>query len=524
MLLGQQYYDNPKYGKYLEENFILYRAPRGDKTGDAVFKRFNVSGTPFLLFIDGNGKEIDWIRGYSAPPDKFHDKVQRILQGVDTFKVLSEQAAQNPKDVPLLTKLAKKHGERDPVNTEKANALYKQIVAIDPDGRMGMTDFGKDQVSCTEFAEYSLGQAALYTRGTKRSPEPLKAFLKKYPASKILKSAYMSLSSFYAYAPGPYKEEAFPFLEEAVAKYPDYPYFRLYYVSRSMNNKENIERAIEMAEAMGGMDYASIANYRARLYQFKGDLSQAEAAYGPEFMDGRVTSLAASLFSYASFWMQQKKNLDSAEKMMGTAILLQPDNAYFRQSAAGLYLQAGKTDKAFEIFGPEFIKTPKLNASDLMTYARFWVPRKQNLESATAAMESALKLSPEDAYVLQSAAQIFITMEKPDKALEIFGPAYIKTQDNPSTLSNYGRFWAGQKKNLDSALEAAKKATTLAGQSSSQSYLWDSLAAVYLAAGKPEEALKAEEKALSLDEGYNTESYQAQLKKIKDEIEKKAKK
>ncbi len=443
---------------------------------------------------------------------------------MDTFKVLVEQAAKNPKDVPLLAKLAKKYSDRDPVNTEKANALYRQIVAIDPDGRMGMTEYGKNQVSCTEYAEFSLGQAVLYARGSQRSPEPLKAFVQKYPASKILKSAYMGLSSFYAYAPGPYKEEAFRFLEEAVAKYPDDPYFRLYYVSRSMNNKENIDRGIEMAEGMGGMDYASIANYRARLYQLKGDLSQAEAAYGPEFMDGRVTSLANSLSSYASFWMQQKKNLDSAEKMLQTAILLQPDNAYFRQSAAGFYLQAGKTDKALEVFGPEFIKIPKLNASALMTYARFWVQRKQNMDSATAAMESALKLSPEDAYVRQSAAQVFIMMEKQDKAIEIYGSAYIKTQDNPLALSSYGRFWAGQKKNLDSALEAAKKATTLADQSPNQSYLWDSLAGVYLAAGKLEEALKAEEKALSLDEGFNTEFYQTQLKKIKEEIEKKTKK
>ncbi len=443
---------------------------------------------------------------------------------MDTFKVLTEQAAKNPKDVPILAKLAKKYGERDPVNTEKANALYKQIVAIDPDGRMGMTEYGKERISCTELAEFSLGQAALYARGSQRSPEPMKAFLKKYPASKILKSAYQNLSSFYAYAPSPYKEEAFKFLEEVVAKYPDDAYFRLYYVLRSLNNKENIDRGIEMAEGMRAMDTASIADYRARLYQLKGDLSQAEAVYGSEFMDGQVTNLAYALSSYASFWMGQKKNMDSAEKMLGTAILLEPDNAYFRQSAAGFYLQAGKTDKALEVFGPEFLKTSGLKGPALMSYARFWASKKQNMESASTAMETALKLSPEDAYVRQSAALVFIMMEKQDKAIEIYGPAYIKTQDNPSTLSSYGRFWAGQKKNLDSALEAAKKATTLADQFPSQSYIWDSLAAVYLAAGKPEEALKAEEKALSLDEGFNTEFYQTQLKKIKDEIEKKTKK
>ncbi len=475
------------------------------------------------MFIDGNGKEIDWIRGYSAPPDKYHEKVLKVLQGVDTFKVLSEQAAQSPKDVPLLAKLAKKYRDRDPANTEKSNALYKQILAIDPDGKMGMTDFGKEQVTCTEFAEYSLGEAALYAWGAQRNPEPLKAFLKKYPTSKILKSAYLSLSSFYAYGPAQSKEDAFRFLEEAVAKYPDDPYFRLYYVSRSTNNRENLDRAIEMAEGMRGMDYTSIANYRARLYQLTGDISQAEAAYGPEFMEGRVSSLAASLSSYASFWMQQKKNLDSAEKMLQAAILLQPENAYFRQSAAAFYLQEGKTDKAFEIFGPEFLKIPNLNASALMTYARFWIQRKQNMDSATAATDSALKMSPEDAYVRQMAAQVFMMLEKQDKALEVFGPDYMKTQDNPIGMSNYGRFWAGQKTNLESALEMAKKATTLADQSFNMSFHWDALATVYQAMGRLEEALKAEEKAISFDEGFNTEYYQAQLEKIKGEIGKKKK-
>ncbi len=40
--------------------------------GEAVYRKYGVSGTPFLLFLDGNGKEVDWIRGYSAPPEKFH--------------------------------------------------------------------------------------------------------------------------------------------------------------------------------------------------------------------------------------------------------------------------------------------------------------------------------------------------------------------------------------------------------------------------------------------------------------------
>jgi tetratricopeptide (TPR) repeat protein len=153
-----------------------------------------------------------------------------------------------PKNVEVVFKLAKKYHDR--ANSTKALELYKEVLAIDPDGKMGTIDFyGAKNVSYTELAEYSIGEMSLFDR--KMNPEPLKAFIKKYPKSGILKSAYSGLSLYYrSYAP---KEEATKFFEEYVANYTDDPSILNAYVSRIIRDKENLERGIELAERIKEM-------------------------------------------------------------------------------------------------------------------------------------------------------------------------------------------------------------------------------------------------------------------------------
>jgi len=405
-------------------------------------------------------------------------------------------------------------------------ALYKEVVAADPDGRMGTMEHLKKTVSCTEYAEFMIAQNTSYGRGSARSIEPVKAFLRKYPSSPLRKAAYSALASHYM-SPRTDKDDSQRFFEEAVAQYPDDPWFRYYYAMRVTQTKDDVDKAIEVAEGMASFNPATAANARAQLYALKGDLSRAEASYGPEFADGQVAGLASALSQYASFWIQQKQHLESAEKALQTAVRLAPENPYYRQTAANFHLQEGKADKALSLFGPEFVKTVGTNASALTAYARFWVQKKQNTESAAEALEAAMKLNPAEYYTIQTAADAFFLMDKADRALAIYGPAYIQgRQDEPLVLAGYARFWAGKKTNLESALTAAEQAVKLPAETSSfnLAYIWDTLATVYLAAGRPEDALKAEEKAIELDTaGYNLEFYKANLKKIQAEIDKKKK-
>lgn len=481
----------------------------GVKAGAAVAKRFNAQGTPFLLFLDGDGKDVDWIRGYSAPPEKFHEQVLKIERGEGTFKALSEAYARGSKDVATVTELARKYESR--YDDDKATALFKEVLALDPDGTKGTIEYQKGRVSCTQYAEYSVASQAMYARG-KRDVGLMKAFLAKYPDGPMTRTANMSLAGYYMSAPE--KDAAYAFLEAAAAKYPGEPYFKYYYILRATQNNENLDKALEIADGWTGFDPLQIAALRADLLARKGDLAQAEAIYGAERLQSQIQSASYSLASYANFWLRQNKNQESAEQALRTAIQVYPENTSARQSLADFYLKAGKTDEALAVFGPEFVKTPKLAGSALTMYARFWTQKKTNLESAAAALDMALAQSPDDAYVRQGAATVFMTMGKPEKAEEVYGPAFMKDQDDAYAKGSYARFWAGHKRNLDDALAAARWAV----DSNPASILRSYLAAVYQAMGRLDDARAALLEALAADEGYNTAYYKDQLKKIEDEI------
>ena len=53
---------------------------------------------------------------------------------------------------------------------------------------MGTTEYQKEQVSYTEYAEFNLGSGAVRTRPP--DPAPLLAFVKKYPEGVMVKNAY----------------------------------------------------------------------------------------------------------------------------------------------------------------------------------------------------------------------------------------------------------------------------------------------------------------------------------------------
>jgi hypothetical protein len=60
-------------------------------------------------------------------------------------------------------------------------------LALDPDGKMGTTEYQKEKVSYTQYAEFNLGSSALRTRPPDATP--LLGFVKKYQESAMLKAA-----------------------------------------------------------------------------------------------------------------------------------------------------------------------------------------------------------------------------------------------------------------------------------------------------------------------------------------------
>ena len=438
-MLVQQFYENKKFHDFLHSNFILYQATRGVGEGDAVYQRFNIRATPTVLVLGSDGSEIDWHVGYGPPPEKFLERVEKTVKGIDTYKLLAERYAKEPKNIEVVFKLAQKFDDR--YDEEKAKELFNQVLSLDPDGKKGTTEYRQEQVTYTEYAEFSLAALAFYSR--ERNPGLFKAFIQKYPESKMLKDAYLYLGSYYQRAGS--KEDATEFFEEYTSKYPDDPNVLNSYVLRIIRDKDNIDRGIELAEKIKEiMKYNPRPSYMrnlAELYYLKDEQDKAKGVYGKDFMEGRVSRLVYDLRDYVNFWVTQKSNTESAEAMM----------------------------------------------------------------------ELAVKMAPDNLYVVRAVADIYIQLDKPEKALEVFGPEFIKDyMDNSNTLSNYARFWGSLGKNLDSALVAAKKSVELA----QASYKWDTLSLVYLKLKKYDEALKAAEKAVETG-GTQAARYKKRIEEIK---------
>ena len=441
-MLVQQYYENKKFHDFLHSNFILYQATRGIGEGDAVYERFSIRATPTVLVLGSDGSEIDWHVGYGPPPEKFQERLEKTVKGDNTYKILSERYAQEPGNVEVVFKLAQKFDDR--YDEEKAKELFNQVLSLDPDGKKGTTEYRQEQVTYTEYAEFSLAALAFYSR--QRNPGLFKAFIQKYPESKMLKDAYSYLSSYYQRAGS--KEEATKFFETYTSKYPDDPNVLNSYVLRIVRDKDNIDRGIELAEKIKEiMKFNPRPSYMknlAELYSLKDEQDKANEVYGKDFMEGRVSRLV----------------------------------------------------------------------NDLRDYVNFWVTQKSNTESAEAMMELAVKMAPDNLYVVRAVADIYIQLDKPEKALEVFGPEYIKDYaDDSNTLYSYARFWGTLGKNLESALKAAKKSVELA----QAPYKWDTLSLVYLKLKKYDQALKAAEKAVETG-GTQAARYKKRIEEIKKAI------
>jgi len=166
------------------------------------------------------------------------------------------------------------------------------------------------------------------------------------------------------------------------------------------------------------------------------------------------------------------------------------------QMLAQVYALKGDKVKVEEIYGPAFMEERVSGlASSLAAYANYWIEQNANQDSALTMIETALKLEPENTYILQQAANAYAKTGKEDRALALYGPAFAqKSRDAALALWQYAGFWARQNKNLDDALAAAKRSVELMP---GLNYLWNTLSLVYEKMRNYPEAIKAAEKALA---------------------------
>jgi tetratricopeptide (TPR) repeat protein len=370
-----------------------------------------------VLLLDKNGNELDWIVGYRPPAESYLEKLQKALAGVDTYKALADRYAKDPKNIETIFKLAQKYDQRSSTS-QKANDLYKQILALDPEGKAGLVDvdYPKVRVPYSEYAEFILARKASF--GAKPDPGPMRAFIQKYQKSPLVKSGYSYMVIYYGnYAP---KDEARAFFEEYTAKYPDDLNALSSYVRRIIRDKEPLDKGLQLADRIGELtsynpDPYDVEN-RAELLWLKGDKEKAEEIFGKSHLGDRRTSFAYELASYADFWNDLDANLEQAAAAIELAILIQPETPYLRQTAATICAKAGQPEKALEVFGPEYLKKNLDKPDALYPYAWYWNKEEKNLESALEAIKRMIEIQPGLTYFdIQS--QLLLKLKKYDEAL-----------------------------------------------------------------------------------------------------------
>ena len=384
-------------------------ADNGEPAGEAIFKRFAIHGTPRTFVLDGEGAEVDWFVGYTPPPENYQAKLEKILRGEGTFRVLQEAYAANPRNVAAAFGLARKWDDRD--DTAKAQEKYTEVLALDPDGKSGLYTDENTWVTApfTEFARLFLALANLGGRDPDVSP--VKAFIAQYPKSRLVKIAYMEMSNYYV--SGAPKEEADKFFSEYTSRFPDDPAAAAMWLARVVGDKGPAEKAVELAERLRELSAVipdpRISQIIARGYDLAGEKDKAEDAYGRAFMQDRVDSLASDLAAYVDYWVEKKENLESATAMAVTAARLKPGDSFYVRRVAYAYCAAGREAEALEAYGPAWLETngASLSAQDIRSYATFWLRQGNNLDSALAAAKKTVELEPRTYYMWTTLSDIY---------------------------------------------------------------------------------------------------------------------
>jgi len=376
------------------------------------------------MFVDKNGKEVDWIVGYGPPADAFLEKVKKSVAGIDTYGALSDRYAKDPDNVEVVFKLAEKCSDRySDELTKKSNELYRKVLTMDLGGRTGSyyDEYRKASVPYVEAAEFALAQQA--SNGRKPDPAPLRAFIAKHPSSVLLKSAYGGLSYYYGYqAP---KEDAAKFFEEALAKFPDDKNMASTYLARIVRDKEPVDKGLALAEKLkektGYPRDPDVQESLAQLYVLKDEPAKAEEEYGKDFAESYVSTAVFALTGYANFWIDQERNLESAEEMAdiaAAAVGAKKDvPSYYLSQVAAVYAKLGKIDKALALYGPEQAKKSWDNQSALYSYAAFWYRQDKNLDSAVEAAQRSVELKSDyfNNFIL---GQVLFKLKRYDEALK----------------------------------------------------------------------------------------------------------
>lgn len=268
--LDKKVYTNSEVAGFANKNQVNWKIDAEKGEGIELAKKFQVSGYPTVVFVDGNGDEIDRIVGY-LPVKDFLPAMKDYVNGKNTLKTLQSTLASNPNDIEANYRLGKKMLEGGNV-TDAKNYLEK-VVSLDSENKSGWTD-----------------DAELYLAQLNGKKEAFDMFVNKYPESDLTKQALIFLAEStmenndYETGDKYYKELLSKYGkndEDINFSYGQYLLSKIYGITKNENiSKELSRKGIELANTClefvkGSVNEASCYYYLAMLNLNLGNKTQA---------------------------------------------------------------------------------------------------------------------------------------------------------------------------------------------------------------------------------------------------------
>jgi tetratricopeptide (TPR) repeat protein len=216
--LDNKVYANPTVYEFANANQLNYKIDAENGEGIDFAKKYKVMGYPTILFLDGNGNEIDRIFGY-YPAKDFYEMMVDYNKGVNTFSSLKAILEKDPNDIPANLKIADKYmslGE-----TKEAKEHLSKIIEIDPQNLSGKEDDAKFKLASLSDKENII--------------QDMEKFINENPESDMLKDAYVAFAESYYYVKDDVTD-ADKTYKQAMNLYPDDDYVKLSY-GQYLNNR-----------------------------------------------------------------------------------------------------------------------------------------------------------------------------------------------------------------------------------------------------------------------------------------------
>lgn len=185
-LLDKNVYTDKEFSAYASANFISIKLD-AEKEGASDAQTYRVRAYPSVVFIDGDGKEIDRVVGYDEPK-AYLENTKRASSGKNKVEFLLEEDKADPTIESKLALVKKYQGDG---NAEQALVYLKAARDLAE----------KERHESLEDLSFVLARMTL-----KDGLSESELYLKKFPSGKYVADVY-TLKSFYYQGQGDVKAQ-----------------------------------------------------------------------------------------------------------------------------------------------------------------------------------------------------------------------------------------------------------------------------------------------------------------------------